>query len=265
MILEEQYSLKKEQVNEFQSNGWISLKNVLDQTNVETFRQHITETVTQQSKDVLPLHERDTYDKAFLQIHNLWQLNDKVKDFVLAKRFGKIAADLLGVKNVRLYHDQALYKEPGGGKTPWHQDQYYWPIDTSNTITMWMPLIDLSEEMGILQFASGTHQTNNKKSVAISDESEAHFSSLVKENKIPVSDIKSYNAGDASFHYGWTMHYAPGNFSSKMREVMTIIYVADDAKVIEPQHDAHRFDLNAWMPGLKSGDLVSSPLNPLIL
>ena len=61
------------------------------------------------------------------------------------------------------------------------------------------------------------------------------------------------------------MHYAPLNFSNKMREVMTIIYVADGAKVIEPQHDAHLFDLNAWMPGLKAGDKVSSPLNPLIL
>ena len=58
---------------------------------------------------------------------NLWAVDDAVKQFTLAKRFAKIAADLLGVDKVRLYHDQALYKEPGGGFTPWHQDQYYWP------------------------------------------------------------------------------------------------------------------------------------------
>jgi AAA15 family ATPase/GTPase len=33
--------------------------------------------------------------------------NELIKEFSLAKRFGKIAAELLGVKNVRLYHDQA--------------------------------------------------------------------------------------------------------------------------------------------------------------
>src|SRR5436189_133361 len=83
----------------------------------------------------------------FLQVMNLWEVDESVKKFTLAKRFAKIAADLLGVENVRLYHDQALYKEPGGGFTPWHQDQYYWPLSTTNTVTMWMPLIDITEDL----------------------------------------------------------------------------------------------------------------------
>ena len=33
--------------------------------------------------------------------------------FTLARRFAKIAADLMGVEGVRIYHDQALFKEPG--------------------------------------------------------------------------------------------------------------------------------------------------------
>ena len=105
------------------------------------------------------MEDRDTYGKAFLQIMNLWARDEKVRKFVMAKRFAKIAADLLGVKNVRIYHDQALFKEPGGGPTPWHQDQYYWPIDTHNTITMWMPLVDINVDMGMLTFASGSHKT----------------------------------------------------------------------------------------------------------
>lgn len=47
------------------------------------------------------LQERDTYGKAFLQIMNLWEADEDVKKFTLAKRFAKIAADLLGVENVR--------------------------------------------------------------------------------------------------------------------------------------------------------------------
>ena len=58
------------------------------------------------------------------------------------------AAHLLGVDGVRLSHDQALFKEPGGGRTPWHQDQCYWPLDTDKTITMWMPLVDVPGEVG---------------------------------------------------------------------------------------------------------------------
>ena len=42
----------------------------------------------------------------------------------------------MGVAGVRMYHDQALYKEPGGGITPWHVDQVYWPVSNNNTYLM---------------------------------------------------------------------------------------------------------------------------------
>lgn len=41
---------------------------------------------------------------------------------------------------MRLYHDQALNKEPGGGYTPWHCDQYYWPVQSDKIVTAWVPL-----------------------------------------------------------------------------------------------------------------------------
>jgi ectoine hydroxylase-related dioxygenase (phytanoyl-CoA dioxygenase family) len=56
----------------------------------------------------------------------------------------------MGVEKVRIYHDQALVKFPKAGKTPWHQDYFYWPIDSPNTITMWMPLHDCPRTMGTM-------------------------------------------------------------------------------------------------------------------
>ena len=102
-----------------------------------------------------PLEERDNYCKAFLQIMNLWVRDEQVRRYTLARRFAKAAAELMGVPAVRLYHDQALFKEPGGGPTPWHQDQFYWPLDTSNAITLWMPLVDIPAEVGGMVFGSG--------------------------------------------------------------------------------------------------------------
>lgn len=64
---------------------------------------------------------------------------------------------MLGVEKVRLYHDQALVKFPKAGKTPWHQDYFYWPIDSPKTITMWLPLHDCPRNRGTMQFASGSH------------------------------------------------------------------------------------------------------------
>src|SRR5258706_12979047 len=117
-----------------------------------------------------------TYRKAVLQDMNLVEVEGALKKFTIAKRFGKIAADLLGVGNVRIYHDQALFKEPGGGPTPWHQDQVYWPLDSHNTGTLWMPLVDISLGMGMLTFASGSHRNGIIFDYSISDESDNQLS-----------------------------------------------------------------------------------------
>jgi hypothetical protein len=116
------------------------LRGVATADEVAACREWILSTQEQFGANRQPLEERNTYAKAFLQGLNLWVQDDGVRRFVLLRRFAKVAANLLGVDGVRLYHDQSLLKEPRGRPTPWHQDQHYWPLATRNTITMWMPL-----------------------------------------------------------------------------------------------------------------------------
>jgi hypothetical protein len=54
---------------------------------------------------------------------NLWGHSSQVRDFVFGKTLARIAAELLEVDGVRLYHDQSLYEEPSGGITPAHADE----------------------------------------------------------------------------------------------------------------------------------------------
>ena len=157
--LNAQYPVSAEQRKAYAGDGHIRLEGVCTPEATAHYRKAITAAVDRLDKrDSRPMEDRDTYGKAFIQTMNLWRDDAAVKEFVFARRFAKIAADLMGVERVRLYHDQALYKEPGGGHTPWHQDQYYWPLDTLNTITMWMPLVDITPEMGIMSFASGSQK-----------------------------------------------------------------------------------------------------------
>lgn len=183
----------------------------------------------------------------------------------MSKRLAKAAADLLGVENVRIYHDQALFKEPGGGPTPWHQDQYYWPIETHKTITMWMPLVDIDVDMGMLTFASGSQKKGSVFSYEISDESENEFDKFVRENNFEISRAKSMKAGDATWHTGYTIHNAPGNKSNLMREVFTIIYVAENARIKRPENKWQENDLKTWLMNKEPGSFVDSELNPLAL
>jgi len=245
-------------------DGHVTLCRVANEQEISIYRRAIGEAVDRYSTEQRDLEERDTYGKAFLQITNLWRRDEIVKRFVFTKKFAQIAADLLGVEKVRLYHDQALFKEPGGGHTPWHQDKFYWPLDTDKMITMWMPLVDINEEMGLVRFASGSHLDGPVENVEISDESEEVFSRYLSERGFEINGPSSMRAGDATFHLGWTIHSAGGNRSDQMREVMTVIYFADGARITEPSSKYQQADLEAWFPGQKPGELAASPLNPVM-
>lgn len=258
------YPLSAEQILSFRRDGHVLIRGLSSKNETAAYRSYIAAAVERFNHEMRPILERDTYSKAFLQIMNLWVRDEAVRRFVLARRFGQVAAELMGVRGVRIYHDQALFKEPGGGLTPWHQDQYYWPLDTNHTVTLWMPLIDVTPEMGTLVFASQSQAEGYLGKLPISEESEEIFKQFVREHGFPLSPAPTMSAGDASFHGGWTLHTAPGNETGLMREVMTIIYVADETHVSQPDNKHRENDLASWLPGLKPGDLVASPLNPLV-
>ncbi|MGX1193126.1 ectoine hydroxylase-related dioxygenase (phytanoyl-CoA dioxygenase family) [Metabacillus sp. SLBN-84] len=262
--LKGEYELSKEQIAAYQEDGHICLRAVASEEEVASYRDAVQQSVQRHAEKLAPLEERDTYGKAFIQVMNVWEHSEDVKKFVMAERFAKIAADLLGADGVRIYHDQALYKEPGGGHTPWHQDQTYWPVDTEKTITMWMPLVDVTDQMGSMSFASGSHKQGYISKLGISDESHRTLGEYIDQNDYKKVTYGAMNAGDATFHYGWTLHSAPGNPSDSTREVMTVIYMADGTRVAEIDNEARANDLKQWMPGLVTGDVVNSPLNPLV-
>ncbi|GLX66775.1 phytanoyl-CoA dioxygenase family protein [Paenibacillus glycanilyticus] len=262
--LQTNYLITEEQRKQYEKDGHLLLRQLATPAIVDCFRPIILSEVHRLNQETRPLEERDTYGKAFLQISNLWEQSDAVKPFVFARRFAKVAAELMGVAGVRMYHDQALFKEPGGGHTPWHQDQIYWPVDTEKTITLWMPLVHVPEEVGSMTFASGSHHRGYISKLEISDQSHKTLKQYIEAEGIPQIGYGAMAAGDATFHAGWTLHSAPGNPTSNTREVMTIIYVADDTRVLEPDTNARKNDLARWMPGLQGGDLINSPLNPVI-
>lgn len=251
-------------VARFREHGHVLVRGLAGAEEVAAYRSAISDATMRLAGQTRPLADRDTYGKAFLQVSNLWRQDEQVARFVLARRFASTAARLLGVDRVRLYHDQALYKEVGGGVTPWHQDSLYWPVDTDLTVTMWMPLVDVDGQMGGMSFASGSHRGGPLSDFAISDESEEYFERLLADGRYPVVEPLAMAAGDATFHAGWTLHRAMPNDGAAVREVMTIIYVADGVTVVEPRNDYQAKDLEKWLPGLAPGDPVAGELNPLL-
>ena len=259
-FLDESYKLTDEQIGQYKRNGHILLPQVAPTAEMPPYRDAMLRTAEALSGPVAPLAERDTYGKAFRQIWHLCEHDETVAKFVLGRRFAKVAADLMGVDRVRLYHDQVLYKEPGGGPTPWHQDQYYIPLDTNNVMTMWIALVDCSEEMGTMRHASGSHADGPLLPIGISDQSQTDYEHLIGERGWPIAHCGDMQPGDLSAHTGWTVHCAPGNHTDRMREAITIIYYEDGARILP----GNEYGNKVHMGDFKVGDLAASWMNPIV-
>jgi ectoine hydroxylase-related dioxygenase (phytanoyl-CoA dioxygenase family) len=257
------YPLNEEQKHRYRMDGHIMLRRVAGAADLSTFRPALQDVVQRTVQEQDRQRRLDDYSALFHQVTNVWTMDDRLRTFVLARRFAGIAAALMGVPAIRLYHDQALFKPPGGKQTPWHQDQFYWPLDTVNMITMWMPLVDAPKTMGTMTFASGSHLTGPLVSREISAETHALFEEALARKQYPLVDYE-LRAGDATFHAGWTVHSAHANDSTQVREVMTIIYFADGAKILPPDNAYRKVDMEVFHPGQHPGDAAASPVNPLL-
>lgn len=262
-FLQEPYSISLEQLDYYEKNRFIKLKGVLNEECITYFNALISLKVNEMNQEERPLNDRDTYGKAFLQLFNLWKEDDQIKELIFSKRLAKISSDLMQTTGARLYHDQALFKEPGGGITPWHADQYYWPLQTDKTITAWIPLQATPFEMGPLEFSAGSHRIVEGRDLGISDKSEA-----IIQQKLRISDfehvIEPYDLGEVSFHSGWIFHRAGANLSAHMRKVMTVIYMDEQMKLKAPENESQRNDWIKWCPGAEIDQVIDGPLNPLL-
>jgi ectoine hydroxylase-related dioxygenase (phytanoyl-CoA dioxygenase family) len=257
------YMLPPGAVAQFNAQGFIKLRDVLSPATLAHYGAEITRLTVALSTQHLPLAERSTYDKAFLQVMNLWESSDLVGEFVLGRRLGRIAAELLTVPGVRLYHDQALYKEPGGGITPAHADQYYWPLASDRVATAWIPLQPVPLHKGPLGFYAGSQTVAFGRDLGISDESEREITRHMEASGFPFHE-EPFALGEVSFHLGWTFHRAGANASPEPRSVMTVIYMDSAMRLKAPANPMQHNDWNRWCPGAVIGEPIASPLNPLI-
>ncbi len=257
--LNQPLALSPGQIAFYRENGCIKLDGVLAPELIARYRPEIMEQIRQLNPK--PLEQRSTYDKAFLQLTNLWTRSPEVREFVFGKRLASIAAQLMGCRGVRLWHDQALFKEAGGGFTPWHADQYYWPVSSDKIVTAWIPLVDVSLEMGPIAFAPGSHRLQFGRDLAISDESEQNLKQQLAACGIEQSPFR---VGDVSFHSGWTFHRAGANHTARMREVFTIIYMDQEMRLAAPANKNQIADWQAWCPQVQVGEIIDAPLTPVL-
>jgi len=256
------YLLTEEQIDSYRVNGYIRLENVVTSEEISYYRPLFLDVVQRLNNPSRPHNERYFYGTALQHTINTWRRNKAISEFVLAKKYAQIAAQLMGVEKVRLNHDCVLFKEPGAKKTPWHIDQVPWSLETKHTITMWAPLVDVKVDMGTMIYFPGSHHWDDIRQKPLKV-----LHKEVKDKGLQLVSCGDMKAGDVTFHSGWLLHGAGENRTHKTREVVTIVYYGDteEAIVVAPEDDETRQShMRRFFPGLKNGDRAISPLNPVL-
>ena len=119
--------LTPEQIERYQQDGVVVIEGLLDAEELQTWRTHVDAAVADRQDRKLANGDMKSgdyyYDKVFTQRLNLWVDHAGMRGLMLDPRLGRMAAELAGVDGIRIWHDQALIKEPWANPTAWHLSQ----------------------------------------------------------------------------------------------------------------------------------------------
>ncbi len=264
--------LTTEQIQFFQSNGFIVIEDFLSAEELAQWRVAVTEAVKERNGLKMPgkdakvgmddgINEDSEYfSKVFDQLLNLWQTNDKVKEIMLDERIGKMAAQLAGVDGIRIWHDQALFKRPWANPTSWHLDTPFWSFSDRKALSIWVALDDATLENGCLYFIPASFKQTTYENKGIGKNMNGIFEAYPQFAQV-ASVSAPMKAGSCSFHNGLTIHGAGANMTSGYRRAMTCAYMPD-GNIFNGEPNILP---EAYLNTLKVGDLLNNEeQNPLI-
>ncbi|MEQ9484362.1 phytanoyl-CoA dioxygenase family protein [Coleofasciculus sp. F4-SAH-05] len=255
--LAEPYPISDHQIQQFQTDSYIRIKNILSPGALYLLRKKL--------KQLFEQHNKLDSNRQFSSREMMWIESEIAKEFVLSKKLGQLAAELLQVSSVRIYHDDFLCKEPGCGRTPWHYDGHHYPIASHNVGTMWIPLQPTPKEMGPLELAKGMENYKLVQEIPFDKFCKGHdraISEMIESHGI-VIDREPFQLGEISFQHCLNVHGAGANYTTQQRIAFGISYFENGASVINSP-TLISGDWQKFMPGIQPAEPIASPYNPIV-
>jgi ectoine hydroxylase-related dioxygenase (phytanoyl-CoA dioxygenase family) len=200
-----------------------------------------------------------------------WQRIEAFRRIAFESRAADAAAALMGSRQVRLFHDHMLVKEPGTQQsTPWHQDQPYYNVEGFDNCSMWMPVDPVAAE-STLEFLAGSHRQGWLMPRSFMDDQAKWFEegSLQEIPDVEANrdeyDIRGWamEPGDVVFFHMLTLHHSYGVPGKNRRRAFSLRFLGDDMVhaprqwVCSPDFADHDLDIAPGAP-------MDHPLFPVL-
>ncbi len=251
-------NITEEQVQFFQSNGYIKIENALSRAELNDFRQALAAVTDQPGQG--HLHQ---VGNKYTQDVNVWTVHEGVRRHVFNPKLAEIARRLSRSKRIRIWHDQLIVKMPGNRPTQYHHDLPLWPMIEAGALTCWIALVDVTVDMGCMRFIPGSHQWGRLAFATLPNETLENQDGLrmvVPEDKYDAleSVTVELKAGSCTFHNALTIHHTGSNLTDRPRMGFIINYMPDGTRYSGKPH------VTTDPLGLAIGQPLSGELFPIL-
>jgi len=261
------YRLSNEQVEQFNSIGYVSGIKLLEEDQVVQLNEELLSIMDPQNRNhdlLYEFHTNESEDSDRIIFHSLghWRMTPGFHDVLWNPAFVMAAYQLLGEKGVRFWHDQ-LFCKPArhGGVVAWHQDYSYWTRTTPmQHLTAWIGLDDSSLDNGCLQYIPGSQNWGLLDKPSLTGEMKGLTEFLNEdqakalENPTPIEMAK----GHATFHHPLLVHGSFENNSDRPRRAFVLNVFAEGT--ISNTDD----EILTGVPAIKTGQKMEGKFFPML-
>lgn len=229
------------QVERFTQDGFVPVINVCTLQEIQEIRSILADMFARKvgvkegaQFDVL---RPDSGDAMTLgQITNPSYYEAKLRKTAYTKWAHKTAQQLLGPKAHRSFDMVLMKPARTGAATPWHQDEAYRDARYDfRELTFWLPLQDVDESSGCMQFVPGTHLSPVRQHRSPNNDLTSHsLESCVIPSPGEVMSVP-LKVGDCSLHDGRVLHGSPPNRSDVSRFAYILVFQTPSVPAKDPK------------------------------
>lgn len=265
-----EHALDPSTIAAYARDGAVVLRGVFTPSELKRLEEGIEHNLAHLSPLALVASEPDDPGR-FVEDFCTWAHNAAYEDVLRHSALPHVSAQLMGSRQVRLYHDHLLVKEPGTRQpTPWHQDQPYYNVDGAQNVSFWIP-VDPVPLASTLRFVAGSHHGTWYMPRTFRDQQAKWFPEGTLAELPPVEqEPQRYSQlawalepGDCVAFHMLALHASSGTGPGARRRVFSARYLGDDCV-----HAPRRWRTSPPFPGLEArlpaGAAMDDPLFPVV-
>lgn len=227
--------LTTEQLEQYRRSGFVNGGPLLDDDTVAHLQEEVLRVIADRNNPAVPqpvlLRDLSTTPGLEVwQILNIWQASPAFRALAENPTLLELAVQLSGAKQLRIWHDQIIYKpQAAGGVLHWHQDSPLWDLlqPKHEQVTAWVALDDAEADNGCMYMVPGSHKWGDKMQ-AIHDMAGQGYQLPETFEGQPLHFVMCpVRRGQVHFHSSLTWHGSGPNHSNRPRRAIGVHYMTE--------------------------------------